>query len=305
MNSKIVIHFMPWELDFAELTFDQLAKSKKYLDKNDKIYIHTALNLSSYIINWEDSILKKDFFIERYNRLLKYLNEYDVISKIYDGNELYGHLDLQKEIIQDDIDYYISICPDMYFHTHSLHYLIQSAKNLKDRYFIITTETPKLWDYTWDVLVNKNFNSVKYIDWESQNINDIIHIIDNNDESPYLDKIIEFKYAGWFDLYNKNFYEKFMPCMPSWNGYGPWDFFGMIVSNFAKTNYKTEVNQYVLRNQIICERNLGIFQKKLSPNIYKKYLKLNDIPDQRKTFESKFQEYFLNWKDYAFKNKIL
>lgn len=296
---------MPWEVDFLQQTCEQFSKSKKYIDINDNVTIQLTLNLSGYIINWNDSILPKEFFIDKYNNCLKYLNEYKVISKIYEENELYGHLDSQRESLQEDIDYYINMCPDMYFHIHSLHYLIQSAKNLNNRYFLITTEIPKLWDHTWDILVNKNFNSVKYEDWESQNLSDVIHIIDNNEESPILEKINEFKYAGWFDLYNKNFYENFMPSMPDWHGYGPWDFFGMNMANFAKSNYNTDIQQYVLRNQIVCEKNLGVFQKKLNPNIYKKYLKLNNILDQRKNFESKFQEYFINWQNYAFKNKIL
>lgn len=305
MNIKIVTHLMPWEIDYYQQTCEQLSKSKKYIDINDKITIHVVLNLSSYIINWNESKLPKEFFIDKYNQCLKHLNEYILINEIYDDNELYGHLDLQRESLQKDVDYYISMCPDMYFHIHSLHYLIQSAKKLKNRYFLITTEIPKLWDHTWDILSNKNFNSVKYEDWESQNLSDIIHIIDNNEESPTLEKINEFKYAGWFDLYNKNFYENFMPSMSDWHGYGPWDFFGMNMSNFAKSKYNTDICQYVLRNQIICEKNLGVFQKKLNPNIYKKYLKLNNILDQRKNFESKFQEYFINWQNYAFKNKIL
>ena len=153
---------MPWELDFAELTFEKLSFAKKYINPEDTIYIQSALNLSDYILNWKESTIPKSFFIEKYNNLLNYLEGYKVISNIYDKNELYGHLDLQRESLQQNIDYYISICPDMYFHNHLLFYMIDSAKKINDKYFIITSETTQLWDYTWDDMVNKNFKNVNY-----------------------------------------------------------------------------------------------------------------------------------------------
>ena len=80
---------MPWELDFAELTFEKLSLAKKYINSEDTIYIQSTLNLSEYILNWKDSTIPKSFFIEKYNNLLNYLEGYKVISNIYDKNELY------------------------------------------------------------------------------------------------------------------------------------------------------------------------------------------------------------------------
>ena len=55
MNIKIKIHYMPWEVDYALLQFMQLKKSSLNLYPEDKIYFHIGLNLSSYIINWNES----------------------------------------------------------------------------------------------------------------------------------------------------------------------------------------------------------------------------------------------------------
>jgi len=63
MNIKILIHFMPWEIDYALLTYIQLKKSKYHIPNDVNIVIETKLNLSSYIINWNKSKLPKDFFI--------------------------------------------------------------------------------------------------------------------------------------------------------------------------------------------------------------------------------------------------
>ena len=179
---------MPWELDFAELTFEKLSFAKKYINPEDTIYIQSALNLSDYILNWKESTIPKSFFIEKYNNLLNYLEGYNVISNIYDKNELYGHLDLQRESLQQNIDYYISICPDMYFHNHLLFYMIDSAKKINDKYFIITSETTQLWDYTWDDMVNKNFKNVNYNNWNKQSPSEIVHFIENNNDDPFYRK---------------------------------------------------------------------------------------------------------------------
>jgi hypothetical protein len=55
---------MPWEIDYALLTFTQLKKSKYYLPENVNITIDSALNLSSYLINWDESKLPKEFLLK-------------------------------------------------------------------------------------------------------------------------------------------------------------------------------------------------------------------------------------------------
>jgi hypothetical protein len=46
-----------------------LKKSKYHLSDDDNVTIETVLNLSSYAIDWEESKLPKEFFIEKYNQL--------------------------------------------------------------------------------------------------------------------------------------------------------------------------------------------------------------------------------------------
>ena len=56
MNYKILLHIMPWEIDHALLVIDKLKKSQYYINPTHKIYIDTALNLSSAIIDWDNSV---------------------------------------------------------------------------------------------------------------------------------------------------------------------------------------------------------------------------------------------------------
>jgi hypothetical protein len=291
---------MPWEIDYALLTFTQLKKSSYYLNPDDKVYIDVALNLSNYSINWSESKLPKEYFINKFNSLVKLLDWTEVKTTIYEGNSLWGHLNLEKLRIEPHIDYYIAICPDMWFHEHLLYYLIESAKQVKDKYFIITPEIHKLWDSTWDELVNDKYQNVSYSDWNKSDIFEIQDTMNTLDE-PYLKQTNNFKWAGWFDLYSKDFVEELIPVPEEWEGYGPLDFYSMLCSDIAKKR-GVNINEYVLKNQIIFEYHPNKDDKSNFVDYYKNLLVLNKIENQRQTKEAKFPQLINQWVEYA-KNK--
>lgn len=300
MNIKIVQHLMPWELDYAILSFSKLKQSSYFLSSQDKVYIDVCLNLSSNIINWNESKISKQYFIDKYNALLPLLDWATCNSLIYEENKLWGHLDIQKKWIEPHIDYYIGMCPDMWFHEYLLYYIIESAKQIKNKYFIITPEIPKLWDWTWDELTNEHFQHIPYNEWNKTSIFDIQSKMSELNE-PILKQANSFKWAGWFDLYSKSFVEELVPIPNEWVGYGPWDYFGMIVSDLAKQK-GVDVKEYILRNQIIFEYHPDKDNKNNFTNYYKDMLVLNKIENQRQVIESKFPYYIEQWVEYA-KNK--
>ena len=280
---------MPWEVDYALLQFMQLKKASQHL--NDDIYFHIGLNLSSHIINWDESKLPKEFFINKFNAALKMLDwAKEVNVTIYEGDELWGHLDLEKVQMDPKIDYYMSICPDMWFHEYALFYIIESAKQVKDKHFIITPEIHKLWDCTWDELVNENYQNISYSDW---NKSDIFEIQSRILGEPTLQQTTRFKYAGWFDLYSKDFME-LIPIPDDWKGYGPWDYYSMLISEMAVKN-GVDIKEYVLRNQIIFEYHPNKEDKSNFADYYKDLLSLNKIENQRQVVESKFPYYIEQW----------
>jgi len=291
MNIKIKIHYMPWEVDYALLQFMQLKKSSLNLYPEDKIYFHIGLNLSSHIINWNESKLPKEYFINKFNTALKMLDwAEDVNVTIYEGDELWGHLDLEKTQMDSKIDYYMSICPDMWFHEYTLFYILEAAKQVKDKYFIITPEIHKLWDWTWDELVNENYKDVPYEDWNKSNI---FEIQSRALGEPYVEQTSRFKYAGWFDLYSKDFME-LIPIPDDWKGYGPWDYYSMLISDIAVKN-GINIKEYILRNQIIFEYHPNKEDKGNFADYYKDLLSLNKIENQRQVVESKFSHYIQQW----------
>jgi len=290
MNVKVICHLMPWEIDYALLTFTQLKKSKYFLSKEDNITIETVLNLSSYLIDWNKSQLPKEFFIKKYDQISNLLSDYTHIKRIYEEDKLYGHLNLQKECPSSEIDAYVAICPDMYFHEHLLSQMIEGAKQIPNEYFVITPQTSKLWDPSWDILVNPLYQHIPYEKWYEVDTFDIIFNDTYNALPPNLKPIDRSKYAGWFDLYNKNFYENLVPVWEEWEGYGSWDWYSLVVSQEFK-NRKGDFQQYVLEGKTIFEYPIGNLFSKGFSNYYKDFITLNSIPDQKENFKSKVEEY--------------
>jgi hypothetical protein len=111
-NFRIMYHLMPWEIDYALLTFTTLKKASYHIPQDVNVSINSVLNLSSELIDWENSRLPKEYFIEKYNNLAVLLEEYQHTPKVYEGSRNYGHLDLQRDSISEEVDYYICVCPD-------------------------------------------------------------------------------------------------------------------------------------------------------------------------------------------------
>jgi len=291
MQYKVFTHLMPWDIDYALLMLNQLKKSSYYLTGEDKIKLDIKLNLSSYIIDWENSQLPKEFFINKFSQLLKVIDGvYDCRFTVYQGDKIYGHLDSQKEVVDKETDFYIGLCPDMYFSEHLLALMIESSKQIDNKYFILTPEISKLWDVTWDELTASEWSHVNHKDWNKVDVFDIRSKMKTKDQSITLDNTNKIKFAGWFDMWNKAFYEELVPLHDNWHGYGPWDWYSMMVAEFVKVR-GIDIQQYVLRGQTIFEYSVGSLVTGGFSSYYKDFLKLKDIPNQRKTFESNMKEY--------------
>ncbi len=291
---------MPWEIDYALLTFNQLKKSSYHIggliSKEDTITIDSVLNLSSYLINWKKSKLPKEYFIEKYNTYSLLLDDNFIHNKkIYDGDELYGHLDLQRDCVGKNIDWYMSICPDLYFSETLLAKMIGSFKALKNNYqnqkllkektkvvegrpltnphIVITPCIFRMWDYTWDEIVHPMFEDVPYDQWDTAVTQDVRASYKFNEYNKLIERTGEreiislkevqsyLKWTGWFDAYSKDLYEKIILPPKEWKGYGPWDLFSMNVSstlnnNLAETGEGVLFKQFIV-DEVISKWSLG------------------------------------------------
>lgn len=287
---KIIIHILPWEIDYYHLFCIQMKKSKYHLISNDEIIIEPTLNLSDYLINWNETKIPKQFFIDKFHSLKPLLNDYTLKNAVYEGKEKYGHLNTSRNGIEKDINYYINLCPDMYFSEHLLNIMIEGSKLIKNKYFLLTPEIHKMWDGTWDEITHNQYQKVSYKDWDTADIFDIRQCMKNITDPVNLRPITKSKSAGWFDLYNKSLYEELCPVRQDWNGYGGYDHYLMVVTDYAKT-IGIDYQQWVVENQIIFEYSVGDLKGIGFSKYYKDYIKLNDIPNQREEWERNLPKY--------------
>jgi hypothetical protein len=286
---KLVLHAMGWEIDHLLTYFIQLKKSKYYIPKDIEITIDVTLNLSDYFINWEESKLPKEFFIDKFKNIKPLLNDYNLESKIIHTG-LYGHLNSQKDAIDSKTEYYILSTPDICFSEHLLAYYIEAIKNIKNEYFLVCPQITKLWDDSWDIITDPLHMNTPYDKWQTIDIFDVIHKHSNPTQEVGLKPLPTSKFAGWFDICNKKFYEELVPVWDEWEGYGGWDYYSMMVSNVYK-QMGGDFQQYLLAGQTTVEYSTGPQTLDIG-KYYKKYLVLNKLPyNQGELFKTKVVDY--------------
>lgn len=278
MKFEIVIHVLPQEIDDLTQTLISLKRSSFYLSQEDKIKISITLNLN--LINWESSQLSKDYFITRFNNLESLTKSWAETNFFLSDENILGNFSFHKTIYDTtNSDYIINLDTDIIFSETLLANIINSTKIIQTKYFITTPEISKLWDNSWDIIVNKQYinlpPSQDYI------INDPYIDILNNKEC-YLEKIENFKFGmGWFTLFNKNLID--LINLPSSMGhYGPDDTFIMMCAEICK-NKGIDISQFVLRGEIVRENIL--YRSK----IYNDFLSVIDKKDEfRKIAQNNF-----------------
>jgi len=291
MKVKITYHIMPWEIDFALISFMQLKKSKYYIDPEVNVKITAVLNMSDYLINWDNTKLPKELFKQKFKDLGALLIDYEYEPLIIEGDKLYGILDMQKASYEPDVDYYINITQDMYFSETLLASMIEATKYIKNKYFVITPEIYKMWDGSWDEIVNPKYMNVPYEDWSKADIFDIRYDLKTDNGEMSLYPIQRSKWAWWLDLYSKAFYEDFAPVQEDMVGYGAWDWYTLMLTERAKSK-GADFQQYLLKGQTIFEYPIGPLKARGFTGYYKDYFDIKvGALEQRKIFESKMQQY--------------
>lgn len=289
MVIKLQMHIMPWEIDYAQITFHQLKRSKFFIPDHIEFVIETVLNLTSHKIDWETSSINKQFFKDKLNAISLLLTDYKHISRIYEGDNNYGHLDLQREAVSSNVDFYIMACPDIAFSEHLLSHYCRAAEMITGDCFVVTPQINKMWDSSWDCLVNPLYKDLPY---DTSYMCDSFMIMHNQTNIPQelkLTQLSSSKFAGWFDLYSKKFYEELVPVWNEWNGYGAWDYYSMLVSNTYKQS-GGDFQQFLLEGETIVDWTVGPWGYSLA-NYYKNSLSLKETPDYGALFQEKVYNY--------------
>lgn len=258
MKIVISIFCLPYEIDELENTLTQLRKSSYYLDNKIEWTLDVTMCISNDMVNWNKSSLPKTYFIDK---LLKLSSHTDWCLKTFQTSEtIKGCVSQRRHSLKTytDADYFIWLDTDIIFEERTLSYIESTIKTVSDQYqySIITPEIVKIWDNTWDCLVNEQFLD-KPIGYQKTN-------------DPYKDNGIKgeisiqtiqntipnqprFKFAGgWFTCISGNLLRR-IGIPESFGHYGYEDTFVMWASEKITQTTSDEIYQFKIQNLVVCE----------------------------------------------------
>ena len=260
MKYCISIFCLPQEIDDLELTLTQLKKAFRYIDEKNFI-LDITLALTGELTMWEQSKIPPEYFAHKYEKLRKncdwITNKY---FRIEDKSEVLGCVSKRRKVWKEhqNVDYHIWLDTDIIFDERTLSYLENAMKSTNQSFpnSIITPEIVKIWDDTWDCLVNDNFllEKVNY-----QKTNDpykdsgvkgdiIVRGVTNNFYGQP-----RFKFAGgWFTCISGKLLNR-IGVPQSFGHYGYEDTFVMWASEKLVEEFGVKVNQFKIKNLVVCE----------------------------------------------------
>jgi len=293
MKYHVSIHISPYEIDNYQTFIHQLRRNLNYV--KDDIIFSPFLNLSNYFYDWKNSTLQPEYFVNRFNKLNNIVKEYCTLDEHVNFEELilgaFSYKTMFLEQYKDKVDAFIWFDSDMIFPDNTLPCLIYFHQSVHTKHCIITPQIVRLWDDTWDVLVNK-----KYMDTPPSHENyfgfDGYKLFKPNDEDLIVrENNSNFKFAsGWCNLLSANLFRDYIDFTSDLGHYGPDDTFIMYLLDYYKFQKNNDIKQYVINNLIVTENYLH------NLDTYK------DLITKNKNIKSK--EEFTNDVTVAIRNKL-
>jgi hypothetical protein len=266
MKTQIVVHLLPHEIDWFEWQSIQFKLGSRYV--SNKIIIDVTLNLN--LIDWSKSKMPKTFYIDKFEYIKSLWDWAETQFDINEDGTCLGCDDKRRNSIRTtNADNILYLDSDVIFSTTSLAYLTNTAEQLKEDYYIVSPQTVRMWDSSWDVITNKNYLNVPANMEQYYSTNPYQIITDNESESINAVPINQFKFGGgWLNLLSTKLL-KLVDIPDSFGPYGIDDLYVMICCNILKQKGYV-VNQYVLDGLVVTENF------KYRSNYHKNHLYLID-----------------------------
>lgn len=235
---------MPWEIDDLERQAHQLILSTYHFPENTEIIFDCTLNLSDNIIDWETSKMPKEYFLEKYQYIETLLKNYFTVE--FDTDEsIKGCVDKRRSVTTKEQDFIIWLDPDIYFSGLTLVYLVHASVSINMESFILTPETIKYWDHTWDCLTHSKFLNEPINHRDEFDLYSLDVLTRNNDINITANNAVKLG-GGWFNLFsNKVFKQITIP--EELGSYGWEDVYVMLCAIHFK------IPQFILRGSVVSE----------------------------------------------------
>lgn len=267
------------DIDQLEKILLLLRQNSLYIDRSKfHIILDVTYPLSDYFVDWENSILKKDYFLNRFEILKKYGDWCDE-SYFHIDEDVKGCVDMCiNNIYKHNVDDIIMLDSDIVFNPYTLNIILEASLNAKTQTpnYIITPEYVKMWDGSWDIITNDHFKSKPndpFYVLVNDPIDDSFPTYGNIEVEPLVynnQRVFKFG-GGWFTLFSKHLLDS-IEFPRDIKGYGAIDTFIMTYCNYVQ-----DAIQYKVKNLIICED-----RKYLGKTAYSSYIKNIDRRHEHK-----------------------
>jgi hypothetical protein len=249
---------LPYEIDELENTLNQLRRAQYYSPKGIDWNVDVTMCVSSEMVDWNKSSINKKYFIDKFLKL-SYHTDW-CVKTFQVSEEILGCVSQRRFSLNkhNDADYFIWLDTDIIFEERTLSYIVSSIQGINKDYplSVITPEIVKIWDNTWDCLVNEEF------------LNKPINYQKTND--PYKDSGVKgdvsietvhntanqqprFKFAGgWFTCISGSLLRR-VGVPKSFGHYGYEDTFLMWASEKLIQEKNEIITQFKIKNLIVCE----------------------------------------------------
>lgn len=288
----ISIHLFPHEIKNFQRIVENLNNAVQFVSNIEEVILDVSLNTNSSVVDVKsvDTQNLAHIFYE-YESVSKIKPNFKIIS---DKNFLGVNEHRRSTIAEsNNSDYIIFLDCDLYFDNKILAHLINALEISKQHhdFFIISPQVVKLWDNTWDCIVNEQYLKKSHQYYKQV---DPSKIIEKNHGEVSLISCNDFKWGGgWFNVISANLLKQ-TGIPKSFIGYGPDDTFIMECCKHMKFK-NINVQQYILKNMVVVEdrfyqqpksslrkdiinfrenankhfyTELSFFKKKINDNIY-------------------------------------
>ena len=258
MKIVISIFCLPYEIDELENTLTQLRKASYYTDKSIDWNVDVTMCTSNQMIDWNKSSINKKYFEDKFIKLSYYTDW--CVKHFQSSDEILGCVSQRRYSLQrhKDADFFIWLDTDIIFDERTLSYIENTIKGTRDKYplSVITPEIVKVWDNTWDCLVNENYLD-KPLDYQKTNdpyqdsgIKGDISIVSVNNNFQNQPR---FKFAGgWFTCISGKLLRR-IGVPESFGHYGYEDTFVMWSSEKLVQEKQETIQQFKIKNLVVCE----------------------------------------------------
>ena len=259
-NPKYIISIfsLPQEVGDLELMCDQLLESFKFLAKPEEWLVDISLGVSKELVDWENSSLGIDYFENKVVTLLEKTK--DINLNIELSEEIKGCVDKRRESYSK-YPQAVSIVwldLDIVFKPESLAWLENAIIYTEEKYpySIITPEIVRVWDSSWDCLVNSKFlnKPTRYHETNNPYIDSTIssevslEVVDNSKSGSGT-----FKFGGGLMTCISGKLLRKVGIPESFSPYGQEDTFVMYSTELLKKFKVIEPYQFKLKGVVVCE----------------------------------------------------